>query len=460
MAKAIKQGSAPVSKYAAKKAMLAKGIIPNADKKVSETATNEIPPSNEVKRFTNADGNTVITESDAEGTYSKHIVVKDGPRFKANIAVTDNVDKFEDLAKAMQGSKDTPETGDMVVPISTTKQVLDANIKSAMIIANTSTYGVSALPTPIKSKVEHVEINGDVIVQELDVNNNISVTKLTADEVVDGANQGMVSPNAVLESKRNAELTPKEKMQASIKRAANEPMADDIFAPESVVDVKHSVTKVNLTPSQQVIHKKIREEAIKGTHVAQEELSKLREALDTTVKPKVSNLDKLQAKVSKRTTNTVEHVNLNVTTPATVNPNSKDKNKKGLPETSTAYPKHVVELSLLMKNNAEIRRFTALGIVNYLQQKGIIGSKVSPSVIFKWNVFTVKVGGFTRNYKYSEAFFINCLLAAFVSFSNSAQKTINRFTMIESNKSMKDTINMKEITRIKDAIEPSTEGGN
>lgn len=115
-------------------------------------------------------------------------------------------------------------------------------------------------------------------------------------------------------------------------------------------------------------------------------------------------------------------------TDADVNANTQGKSQKtkGIPPVANRYPEHVVQIALLIKNNAEIRRFTALGILNYLLQKGEINGN-SRYVSFKWNKFAVKANGLMREYSYNEPFFLNALVAAFSSFSASAQRTIDHF---------------------------------
>lgn len=103
-----------------------------------------------------------------------------------------------------------------------------------------------------------------------------------------------------------------------------------------------------------------------------------------------------------------------------------NKKKAGIPDVAANYPEHVVAIALLIKNNAEIRRFTALGILNYLLQKNEIKGE-NRYVAFKWNKFAVKCGGLTREFSYSEPFFINALIASFSSFSASAQRAIDNF---------------------------------
>lgn len=104
----------------------------------------------------------------------------------------------------------------------------------------------------------------------------------------------------------------------------------------------------------------------------------------------------------------------------------KQQKKNSIPPAANRYSEHVVQIALLIKNNAEIRRFTALGILNYLLQKGEINGN-SRYVSFKWNKFAVKANGLMREYSYNEPFFLNALVAAFSSFSASAQRTIDHF---------------------------------
>ena len=135
--------------------------------------------------------------------------------------------------------------------------------------------------------------------------------------------------------------------------------------------------------------------------------------------------------------------------PSPAQPQQKDKKdkKKELPPITGRYPDHVVQIALLIKNNAEIRRFTALGILNYLLQKGEIKG-TARFVSFKWNKFAVKCSGLVREYSYSEPFFLNALVAAFASFSASAQRTIDAFCRKEMSVSISKAVNQEEVDNI------------
>lgn len=120
---------------------------------------------------------------------------------------------------------------------------------------------------------------------------------------------------------------------------------------------------------------------------------------------------------------------------------------KGISPAAHNYPEHIVAIALIIKNNAEIRRFTALGILNYLLQTGEIKGE-SRYVSFKWNKFAVKCNGLMREYSYTEPFFINALVAAFTSFSASAQRTIDTFCKVEMSVSISKAVSKEEVENI------------
>ena len=131
-----------------------------------------------------------------------------------------------------------------------------------------------------------------------------------------------------------------------------------------------------------------------------------------------------------------------------VNANNNDKkNHREFIQT----PEHIVNIALIIRNNAEIRRFTALGIINYLSQKGEIKGKKN-YVSFKFNKFSVKSDGLAREYFYTEGFFLNALVASFASFSASAQRTIDKFIRTELNSTIHDTVDSKDVEEIVNSV--------
>ncbi|AXH74517.1 MAG: hypothetical protein KNU04_gp72 [crAssphage sp. isolate ctbg_1] len=141
----------------------------------------------------------------------------------------------------------------------------------------------------------------------------------------------------------------------------------------------------------------------------------------------------------------------NVATVETTSFNSKPVRKHKSYLSDTTWANRVSEatrnLVFILRNNVEIRRYTSIGILNYLLQKGEIKGK-KRKVDFLWNKFAVKVDGFTREFKYTEPFFINCFVASFSSFSASAQQRINAFCEEEMTVSASEAVNLEEINNI------------
>lgn len=106
-----------------------------------------------------------------------------------------------------------------------------------------------------------------------------------------------------------------------------------------------------------------------------------------------------------------------------------------------------VKIATLMKYNAEIRRFTALGILNWLTQKNIINAK-SKYVTFKWNKFVVRVDGLNKEFSYKEDFFINALVASFASLANYATFVINDFIKYEIEADASEVLNSEDIDEL------------
>lgn len=114
---------------------------------------------------------------------------------------------------------------------------------------------------------------------------------------------------------------------------------------------------------------------------------------------------------------------------------------------SERVPEHIRNLVYILRNNTEIRRYTALGIINYLMQKGEIAGE-KRYVYFVWNKFRVQIDGIRREYLYTEPFFLNCFVAAFSSFSASAQRTINAFCKAEMSIGIDKAVDTDEVNNI------------
>lgn len=117
---------------------------------------------------------------------------------------------------------------------------------------------------------------------------------------------------------------------------------------------------------------------------------------------------------------------------------NKQKMFKGLNPKFNKFPKHVVDLALLMLNNAEIKRFTALGIINYLKQTKRIDQDAKVYVKFSINKYAISINGLKTEYSYNDSVFISALLAAFTSFASHAEKVIRTFVSTEKHETLED----------------------
>ena len=111
------------------------------------------------------------------------------------------------------------------------------------------------------------------------------------------------------------------------------------------------------------------------------------------------------------------------------------------------YGKHIVDMVILIKYNAEIKRFTSIGIINYLFNNKQIPSQKA-FVTYKWNKFSVKCNGLVREFTYSGPFFVVALIASFTSFTDSAQTAIREFYGTESSEDKRNEINNDAISQI------------
>lgn len=95
------------------------------------------------------------------------------------------------------------------------------------------------------------------------------------------------------------------------------------------------------------------------------------------------------------------------------------------------FGKESVELALIVKNNAEIRRFTSKNIIAHLVKEGKLNENDKIHVEFLWNKFkvtrNVEGNSLSTEYLYVESFFIKSLVTSFEQFSESASKTIGAF---------------------------------
>lgn len=110
-------------------------------------------------------------------------------------------------------------------------------------------------------------------------------------------------------------------------------------------------------------------------------------------------------------------------------------------------PEHIARVSVLLINNAELRRFTAIAIRNYLLQKKII-EQGYVYIKFGASKFTVHNNGLIMQYRYTEKFFLNALAAAFPSFAASANRAIDNLCEIEFAQNYGDVVDNDTVKAI------------
>lgn len=114
--------------------------------------------------------------------------------------------------------------------------------------------------------------------------------------------------------------------------------------------------------------------------------------------------------------------------PAPTKPKGKTVVGKEKREINVDVAEHVLEIAYIVKDNAAIRRFTSLNILNHLTQIGRIKKDAKGQFVkFLWNKFKVSADGLTNEYYYTEKFFLKALVGAFGQFANNAQNTISIF---------------------------------
>lgn len=107
-------------------------------------------------------------------------------------------------------------------------------------------------------------------------------------------------------------------------------------------------------------------------------------------------------------------------------------------EINVDVPEHILEIAYIPKDNAAIRRYTSLNILNHLSQTGVIRKDGKGNFVkFLWNKFRVSSDGIIKEYSYREQFFLTALISAFSQFASNAQETIATFMEKEGIKEIK-----------------------
>lgn len=119
----------------------------------------------------------------------------------------------------------------------------------------------------------------------------------------------------------------------------------------------------------------------------------------------------------------------------------KDFNKK-TPFVKKTLPIHITNAIYLVKNNAEIRRFTSKAMIAQLIKAGQLNKEDKVYIDFFFDKFAIIVNGLKQEFYYkNNSLFINCLAASFPLFINNAQNIINEFVAKEECEVSIDNIN-------------------
>lgn len=150
--------------------------------------------------------------------------------------------------------------------------------------------------------------------------------------------------------------------------------------------------------------------------------------------PTQKPMSKYAAKKAARVANAANPEKKDVISSEEVIDNSKPTTKVGKQgrDIGIHVPEHIMELAYIVKDNAAIRRYTSLNILNYLVQTGRMRQDAGGKYVnFMWNKFCVTADGLKTEYSYREPFFLNALVASFGQFAKGAQDTIQSFMVKE-----------------------------
>ena len=153
--------------------------------------------------------------------------------------------------------------------------------------------------------------------------------------------------------------------------------------------------------------------------------------------PKVEETKVEESKVETKVEDTKPEVVREAPVVVTTTPAPKANTEKAKPKTvvgkekreiNVDVPEHILEIAYIPKDNAAIRRYTSLNILNHLSQTGVIRKDGKGNFVkFLWNKFRVSSDGIIKEYSYHEQFFLTALISAFSQFASNAQETIATF---------------------------------
>ena len=137
--------------------------------------------------------------------------------------------------------------------------------------------------------------------------------------------------------------------------------------------------------------------------------------------------------------------------PTGENEQKKEIRYPGLPSYVQNIEPHIVRMIRVLHANADIRRYTALGIVNRLIANGTI-TEEGNYVRFRWDKFTVSSKGINNDYRYTDIVFLESFVGAFGILTSVASKSLDNFCKIEFDQMSGQKIDAKNVDTVSNEI--------
>lgn len=102
------------------------------------------------------------------------------------------------------------------------------------------------------------------------------------------------------------------------------------------------------------------------------------------------------------------------------------KNVKKVAHVAPQAPEEMQNVIKIIKYNANIKRHTALNIINTFVEDGFIPDSKGAFVDFMWDKYTVKQNGVTKEYQYDKTF-VEALVKAHEDVAKDSAIVINAF---------------------------------
>lgn len=123
----------------------------------------------------------------------------------------------------------------------------------------------------------------------------------------------------------------------------------------------------------------------------------------------------------------------------------------GLPHFVQNLDPHIVRMIRILHANADIRRYTALGIVSRLISKSTI-TEEGNYIRFRWDKYTVCSKGINTDYRYTEKLFLEAFVGAFSILATVASKALDNFCKCEFDKVTGEIVNGDEVDKASEHI--------